>query len=108
VGEIENCPTKGKVEVAAYAYDKERKPFQNPDLLKPFKFLLDTEKYYSFKIVDERTRTLFYLYEENGTLIESQSVNHSECPSPFTGYFLSIYFGGFCPAPQDISICYKH
>ena len=45
IGEVENCQYKDKIQVAAYAYDKNRKPFQNPDLLTPFKYLLDVNNY---------------------------------------------------------------
>jgi len=107
IGEVENCEFANKVQIASYAYDKERKPFQNPDLLKPFKYLLDVNKYYGFKIIDEIERTRYLLFDENDKLLESHTILHTKCSSPFTGYYLGIYFGGFCPAPQDITICYK-
>lgn len=106
IGEIENCEFKNKIEIAAYSYDKSRKPFENPDLLKPFKYLLNINQLYSFKIIDENIKTRFLILD-GSRILEEQSVNHSKCDFNFRGYYLGIYFGGFCPAPQKITICYK-
>eukprot|EP01080_Neovahlkampfia_damariscottae_P009742 gene9742-2069_t len=107
VGEIEDCEFKNKVQIAAYAYDQKRKPFQNPDLLKPFKYLLDVNKYYGFNIIDENDKSRYLLFDENNRLVESHTILHTKCSAPQRGFYLGIYFGGFCPAPQDVSICYK-
>jgi hypothetical protein len=107
VGEIENCPLKDKIEIAAYAYDQKRKPFQNADLLKPFKYLLDVNKFYSFRIVDENEKTRYLLSDEGGKLIESHVILHTKCSAYERGFYLGIYFGGFCPAPQAVTICYQ-
>lgn len=106
IGFDENCPWKNKIEVAAYSYDQKRPPYVNPDLLKPFKTLLDIEKVYSYKIIDDNHQTRFFL-SLDGNLLEEQTVKHTQCSTFYRGYYTGLYFGGFCPAPQQVSICYQ-
>jgi hypothetical protein len=51
-------------------------------------------------------------YENDGDniqgkkLLETQTIQHTFCDSYLDGYDLWLYFGGQCPAPQEVSICY--
>jgi len=51
VEEKSDCDESGKIELAAYAYDKGLKPFQHQGtLLKQFDTLIDIETYYRYRL----------------------------------------------------------
>lgn len=110
IGEDPNCPLKNKIEIAAYSYDKGRKPFENPGtLLKIFKTLLDVEKPYILKLEYFVDKTDFYLL--NGMdqrVLEHVVIDHSKCEYYNRGAVLGLYFGGQCPAPQAVTVCYSN
>jgi hypothetical protein len=107
VGEIENCKDKDMIEVAAYGYDKQRRPYEHPDLLKAFKTLCRIGVEYSFMIRDENTQTRYLLMNATGGLLEEQVILHTKCDVFYRGVYSGLYFGGVCPAPQKVTICYK-
>lgn len=102
-----NCPFKNKIEIAAYSYDKGRKPFENPDLLKIFKTLLDVEKEYFLKLEYFLERTEFTLMDKDKVNLEKVIILHTKCEYYKRGIVLGLYFGGQCPAPQDVTVCYE-
>jgi hypothetical protein len=78
-----------------------------PQLLKAFAHQLDTDTYYTLKLIHEIDKTTYQLISD-GVLLESQVINHdTHCSDYNEGYLLGLYYGGDCTAPQDVSICYQ-
>ena len=106
---IPNCKDKGKMEVAAYAYDDYLKPFQNiGTLLKPFNTLLDVQQWYYYELQYLPTYTIYNLYDQNYVFLERNVIQHRECGLYAWGYTLEFFFGGYCAAPQEVSACYNY
>lgn len=40
-------------------------------------------------------------------IIETHTIQHTFCEEWKDGYLLGLYFGGVCPAPQEVGICYQ-
>lgn len=101
----------GVVEIAAYAYDGGRKPYSPPDpnLLQPFRTLLSVGVPYTAKLDVGPARTVYSL--EGGSPLlpwsENVTVLHANaCTNAAEGYALGLYFGGSCPAPSPVTVCY--
>ena len=108
VGEKENCPDKNKIELAAYAYDNGTIPYQNiGTLLKEFKATVEVDTWYQYTMELQETQTIYTLAYENGTTIEVQTIAHRDCSNFNRGNYQSLYFGGVCQAPQDVTVCYS-
>jgi hypothetical protein len=107
VGEVPNCPQADQIELAAYTYDNGNIPYKNSTLLKQFKNTVTVNVWYNYTIHIQSNQTLFVLAHANGTVIESQFVVHRDCSNQNHGNLLSFYFGGECPAPQEVTACYR-
>jgi len=108
IGEKPNCEQKGMIEIAAYAYDRSRKPFQHPELLKTFKTMVQVDVDYRYELEFKRTETIYRLFAADGSLLETVTIgDRVGCAMYSWGLLLDFYFGGQCPAPQDVSMCYK-
>lgn len=107
VGENENCPQADLVEIAAYAYDDGRKPFENQgELLKEFSTLLKVDVWYKVTLIFDATKTTYQLFDNDDQLLETKEIVHRECSSFQLGMMQDLYFGGQCPAPQAVTVCY--
>jgi len=108
VGEVPNCPEANLIEIAAYSYNNKSIPFQHVGtLLKEFNTTVQAEVWYNYTIVLEGTQTLFTIATANGTVLETQSIEHWDCEDTNHGNYLTFYFGGVCPAPQEVGLCYS-
>jgi len=108
LNEKSGCQESNLIEIAAYAYDNSLKPFERiGTLLKEFNTKLEVEKWYVLKLTFEETRTIYQIYDETNTnLLETQEITHRSCSDYNKGMKQGLYFGGQCPAPQLISVCY--
>lgn len=107
VAENANCPESNLVEIAAYAYDNSAKPFENEGtLLKQFKTKLRVDDWYKVSLIFEETRTIYQLFDDQNQLLETQEIAHRACKDFKLGMMQDLYFGGQCPAPQDVTVCY--
>jgi len=108
VGIKSDCPESNLIELAAYGYDNNLKPFEHQGtLLKEFKTKLEVEKWYVIKLEFQKTKTIYQIYDETNTnLLETQEIEHRSCSDFNKGMKQGLYFGGQCPAPQTISVCY--
>jgi hypothetical protein len=109
VGEVDNCAEKNLIEIAAYSYDNYDKPFENQGrLLKEFKTKVRVEQKYGYRITNTATNSVFDLFDSDGSLIESKVIDHRDCGSSFKqGTIGKLYFGGQCPAPSQVDVCYE-
>jgi len=108
VGEKQNCSLQNMIQIAAYAYDLGNKPFENSSLLHEFSTYLEVESVYTLTLDFLPTSAVYALWDATGTqLLEKQVIQHTYCEAYQEGYVLSWYFGGECPAPQDVSACYS-
>ncbi len=111
VGEIDNCPEKNLIEIAAYTYDNGDRPFDSQNqgrLLKIFKTKVRVEESYGYKLTNKPTNTIFELFDSNSNLLETQIVDHRDCGSSYKqGTLNKLYFGGQCPAPSQVDVCYE-
>ncbi|KAM3131734.1 hypothetical protein pb186bvf_016130 [Paramecium bursaria] len=101
VTEKEGC---GKlIELAAYAYDNSEEPFNNQGrLLIQLNTKILPEIFYNYRLIFLDTITLYELYDENMNHLESKAIQHRKCFQHQSGYRLTLYFGGVCPAPTEI------
>jgi hypothetical protein len=52
--------------------------------------------------------SVYTLLDANGTTaLEQHTIKHTACASFKEGYKLGLYFGGQCPAPSDVTVCYS-
>jgi len=111
IGVEENCAEKDLIEIAAYTYDNGDRPFDSQNqgrLLKIFKTKVKVEQAYGYKLTNKPTYTLFELFDLDGNLLESQTVDHRDCGSSYKqGTLMKLYFGGQCPAPSQVDVCYE-
>ena len=109
VGLDQNCSDINKVELAAYSYDNGREPFSggNSDLLKIFHTLVEIGKQYLYTIKYGSDYTLFTLSTIEGIELETHEILHTSCSTYSEGFLLTWYFGGQCPAPSDVTACFK-
>jgi hypothetical protein len=106
-GDINNCSGSNLVEIAAYAYDHGDKPFENEGrLLKEFSTKLRIDIWYKITLIFEETKTTYQLFDDNDQHLETQEIDHRQCNNFKLGTLQTLYFGGQCPAPQDVSVCY--
>lgn len=107
VGEVEGCEEAGQVEIAAYVYDNGTIPYKNiGTYLKQFNHTVEVDTWYNYTIYIEDTQSIFALAYENGTVIETQTIEHRNCTSQTNGNLQALYFGGECEAPQEVTVCY--
>jgi len=103
-----NCSSINQIELAAYAYDHGQKPFEHiGTLLKEFKHKVNVEEWYTYKITFDEQQTTYLLSDSNKVPLEGQVIKHRSCSLYKYGYKLWFYFGGQCPAPQEVAACYK-
>ncbi|CAF0739282.1 unnamed protein product [Adineta steineri] len=108
VGEVEDCSEKDLVEIAAYAYDDSRKPFEHQGtLLKEFATKLRVDTWYKVTLIFEEAKTTYQLFDDEGQHLETQEIIHRQCKDFKLGTWQDLYFGGQCPAPQAVSVCYE-
>ena len=109
VAEKPDCAESDLIELAAYAYDKGAKPFENQGLLlKEFKTKVKVDTWYGYKLKIFPTYTQYELSNEDGELLETITIDHRDCGATYLlGNLLKFYFGGQCPAPQEVSACYR-
>lgn len=110
VNERENCSQDGLIELAGYAYDNGAKPFLNQDkLLVKFQTKVKTNKWYGYSIRIFPTYTIYELTNaDSSDLLETVTIKHRDCGASYkSGTKQRLYFGGQCPAPQKVSVCYK-
>ena len=106
-GETNNCSKSDLIEIAAYAYDNDTAPITDPTrLLKEFSTKLQVDVWYKVTMVFEETKTTYLLFDNNGQQLETQEINHRSCSNFNLGIMQGLYFGGVCPAPQDVTVCY--
>jgi hypothetical protein len=101
--------TDGNIQLAAYAYDQGKKPFQNEGtLLKTFTTTIAPQQKVGSKIEWFLDRTEYSLFDENGTLLEMVTIEHENtCANYNRGYMLGLYFGGNCRAPDRVTVCFQ-
>lgn len=108
VSEVNGCAESDLIEIAAYGYDNSAKPFENQGtLLKEFKTKLRVDDWYKVSLIFEETRTIYQLFDDQNQLLETQEIAHRACKDYKLGMMQDLYFGGQCPAPQDVSVCYE-
>ena len=108
VGERSNCPEVNLIELAASAYDGGKKPFQNPGtLLKEFSTKLRVNIWYRLRLTFEEKQSIYELLDDADQTLEVQTIDHRSCTDFNHGMFQSLYFGGQCPAPQAVTVCYN-
>lgn len=98
-----------QIEIAAYSYDNSTKPYpDDPTLLKKFTTLLAPNTRYTLRMQSFINMTVFSLLDASGAkLIEQRVVAHAkQCKNFNDGYRLGLYFGGGCPAPQPVTVCF--
>lgn len=61
---------------------------------------------YNLRLTYHINETIYDLLTPANTLIESVTIAHRTCTSN-SGWNLGFYFGGQCPAPQEVSCCYE-
>jgi hypothetical protein len=107
IGENDDCSESDLIEIAAYAYDNNAKPFENQGtLLKEFSTKLRVDDWYKVTLIFEETKTVYQLFDNNDQILETKEIVHRQCKDFKLGLMQDLYFGGQCPAPQDVSVCY--
>ena len=100
-----------RIALAAYSYDKGVKPYtgENPELLKEFTLtILPETRYMLIMSMSEEGLTTFTLANADGTVLEVQTVQHSNlCDDYNKGVVDGLYFGGTCEAPEDVYCTYQ-
>jgi hypothetical protein len=105
--DINNCSRSDLIEIAAYAYDNGTQPIDDPDrLLKEFSTKLHVNIWYKMTMIFEEAKTTYQLFDDNNQLLETQEIDHRQCNNFKLGAMQELYFGGICPAPQDVTLCY--
>lgn len=108
IGEKANCSEANLIEIAAYAYDGGRKPFQHQGtLLKEFTTKVRVDKWVKLTLIFESTSTIYRLSDDYNRPLETLTIEHRNCKQFRRGIRQSFYFGGVCAAPQPVSVCYK-
>jgi len=112
-GEKPHCAEEGLIEIAGYAYDNGAEPFAGQNqgrLLKIFKTKVRVENWYGFRMKISLLNTVYDLLSEDGSaILETLTIDHRDCGAAYynRGTILDLYFGGQCPAPQEVSVCFK-
>jgi len=107
IGENTDCSESDLVVLAAYGYDNNAKPFENiGTLLKEFSTKLRVDTWYKITLIFEETKTIYQLFDNNDQLLETQEILHRQCKDFKLGMMQHLYFGGQCPAPQAVTVCY--
>ena len=103
-----NCKDKGLIEIAAYAYNNSLRPYENEGtLLKKFKTKLRVNEWYGFKLNIFSNNTVYKMYTKEGKKLEQIKIDHRDCGKvALKGEVQSLYFGGKCPAPKPVTLCY--
>lgn len=107
IGEKPNCSEANLVELAASTYDDGLKPYEHPGKLqKEFTTKPQVETWYRLTLILSQTITTYQLFDNSDQLLETQTINHRSCSEFNHGLIQGFYFGGECPAPQTLSVCY--
>jgi hypothetical protein len=107
IGEKSNCPEANLVELAASAYDDGLKPYEHPGTLqKQFSIKPRIDTWYKLTLTFEETQTIYQLFDDTDLILETQTIDHRSCKNFNHGLMQGFYFGGDCPTPQTISVCY--
>lgn len=97
VGEVDNCPERDLIEIAAYTYDNGEIPYESQNqgrLLKIFKTKVKVETWYIYKLLINQLYTEYQLLDNDENLLESLRVEHRDCgASYYTGMLQNLYFG---------------
>ena len=97
IGEIEDCPEKDLIELAAYTYDNGTIPFSQENagiLLKIFQTKVKVETWYIYKLIITPFNTVYQLFGDDHQLLESTTIEHRECgTSYYIGALQNLYFG---------------
>lgn len=97
LGEVQNCVEKDLIEIYAYTYDNGSVPYHAENvgkLHKTFKNKLRVETWYLLKLTALTEKTIFEIFDEENTLIESTSTDHRDCGTATAiGKFQTLYFG---------------
>ncbi len=100
------------IELAAYSYDMGVLPYNPPNanLLQEFKTVVYPSTAYTIGLDITPEATMYSLTETtSGALLETKTVAHDhKCARADEGYRLSMYFGGQCPAPSTVTVCYEN
>jgi len=99
------------IELAAYSYDNGVNPYNppNPNLLQPFSTILQPGVPYDLHLdLSDPANSIFKLTAPTQQP-ETRTVKHTNaCSRAAQGYKLSLYFGGQCAAPSDVTVCYTN
>ena len=107
IGEKSNCSEANLIEIVAAAYDGGVRPYDRPGtLLKQFDTKLRVDTWYGLTLQFSENQTIYQLFDDAGSILETQTINHRICPKFNEGALLDLYFGGICPAPQAVTVCY--
>ena len=107
-GEVKKCPEATLIKIAASTYDNGRKPFENIGTLqKEFSTKLRINKTCKLTITFQQNQTIYQLSTATNQLLETQTIDHQSCEQFHVEVMQGFYFGGQCPAPQAISVCYS-
>ena len=106
-GEKPNCPEADLVELGASAYNDGLNPYEHLKVLhKEFKTRARVDTWYRLKMQFDESQTIYELSDDADELLESQTIDHHHCLEYHHGMIQGFYFGGECPAPQAVSVCY--
>ncbi|CAF4771043.1 unnamed protein product, partial [Rotaria socialis] len=65
------------------------------------------DSWYKVTLIFQATKTIYQLFDANEQLLETQEIAHRQCADFKLGMMQDLYFGGQCPAPQAVSVCYE-
>lgn len=83
-------------------------PYQNSSLLQTFSTLLTIEQTYTVQVEFLSDSAMYTLLDAAGQVVlEKHSIRHTPCSNYKQGYKLGLYFGGQCPAPSAVTVCYS-
>ena len=97
LGERCGCADKGLIEVLTYTYDNGSIPYQNIGVLqKAFRTKIRVETWYIYKLITSAFETVYQIFDQDHTLLESINVPHRDCGSGGNSYrrgVQALYFG---------------
>ncbi len=89
------------------AYDHGLKPFDRPEtLLKEFTIKPWVDAWYKLTLTFNESQTIYRLSDDADMVLETQTIYHRSCVGFNHGMMQGFYFGGECPAPQAVTVCY--
>jgi hypothetical protein len=99
----------GKIQLAALQYDHGVTPESQPGTLeKTFIQVIEPGVQYITSIVDGLDVSTYNLYASNGILLESLEITpENQCRDFMFGAMDQLDFGGDCPAPNRVEVCFS-